>query len=195
MNNLTVLPTSELKPTAPRKGRGRKRSSLQRAADLAEVERLALRGLSHAEIAAKIGKSRGYSLSRQIITYDLARVRARYETQAVESFASQRAKANRKLDLAEGEAWKCYDASVARKKPDMGCIDLVLRIHDRRTKLSGLEAPSRLELSGSGGGPIQLQAEATPIDPARRREILRRHLERLDAAAKTEPAALTAATG
>jgi hypothetical protein len=196
MNNLTVLPTSELKPTAPRKGRGRKRSSLQRAADLAAIERLALRGLSHAEIAEKIGKSRGYTLSRQIVTYDLARVRSRYENAALESFAMQRAKANRKLDLAEREAWSAYDLSVVRKKPDMGCIDLVLRIHDRRTKLAGLEAPSRLELSGNGGGAIQIEASPGPIDDARRVEILKRHLARLEQAQAEKPAAITTqATG
>ena len=39
---------------------------------------------------------------------------------------------------------------------NQGAIDRVLRILERRAKLLGLDAPQRRELSGPGGGPIEV---------------------------------------
>jgi hypothetical protein len=196
MTNLVTLPSTEQKPK-PAAKRGRKRTSLQRAQDVAEVEKLALRGLSHAEIAVRIGKRTGYTLSRQIVSYDLARIRRAYETSAVESFAAQRNKELRRLELTFAEAFDGWEKSCRSKDGgNPSFLTIILQAHDRLVKLMGLAAPDRHEISGAGGGPIQLEASPGPLDDARRVEILKRHLARLEQAQEAkEPAAVIAEAG
>jgi hypothetical protein len=187
---ITLLPT-ETKPAKVPAKRGRKRSSLQRAQDLAEIERLALQNVPHLEIARRINAQRRYTLSRQTITHDLGKLAARYEATALEGVGVQRARAFRRLDLTESEAWQAWEKSQKLKEPNSGFLRLVLDCHDRRCKLAGLEAPSRVELSGANGGPIELQAG--PLTEPRKLEILRRHIARLEQAEAAKAPAL--ATG
>ena len=52
-------------------------------------------------------------------------------------------------------------ARVSTADPDYRASEQALRIIDRLVKLDGLNAPVRHELSGAGGGPIQV-ADVTP---------------------------------
>lgn len=60
------------------------------------------------------------------------------------------------------------DASIART---------IIEIHRERSKLLGLDAPTRSELSGPGGGPIP--TANVPLDHATQEALLRRHFERM----------------
>ena len=52
---------------------------------------------------------------------------------------------------------------------NQGAVDRALRIMERRAKLLGLDAPTRQELSGPAGGPIEM---ITPTDIASARAAL-----------------------
>ena len=42
------------------------------------------------------------------------------------------------------------------KSGDLGAIDRILRIAERRAKLWGLDAPAKTEISGADGGPLAI---------------------------------------
>jgi hypothetical protein len=45
---------------------------------------------------------------------------------------------------------------------DLGAVDRVLAIEKRRAALFGLDAPSKQEITGRGGGPVQIEARPAP---------------------------------
>ena len=55
-------------------------------------------------------------------------------------------------------------------------LDKILGVIDRRAKLLGLDAPTKSELTGAGGGPIFTASVA--LDDASQEALLRRHFER-----------------
>ncbi len=71
-----------------------------------------------------------------------------------------------RLDRATLAIWRAVSAG------DLQAIDRLLRIEARRARLLGLDAPSRQELSGPDGGPIEIAALA-----AEAREHLAARLE------------------
>ncbi|MFA5379909.1 MAG: hypothetical protein WC455_29385, partial [Dehalococcoidia bacterium] len=46
--------------------------------------------------------------------------------------------------------------------PDQGAVDRILRIMERRSKLMGLDAPVKQELTGKDGGPIEHEHRLNP---------------------------------
>ena len=138
-----------------RPAHGKKRSAAQRAADLEFIEGHVLRGRTPAEIAALLSNERPYTLSRQMIAYDIAELKQRWTEAAVESFGLAQAKALRKLDEVEREAWSQYERSKA--DGNTACLKHILEVHDRRVRLLGLGAPARSEISGPEGGPIAVE--------------------------------------
>jgi hypothetical protein len=174
---------TETQTKQPGKKRGPSgRTPLQRAMDLDLIEQLALRGLQHVEIAAEIGKKRGYSISRQMVSYSLAGLAKQWEEAARESFAAAKARALRLLSVVEREAWQAW----AAKEKNPTYLTQILNVHDRRARMLGFESPNRIELTGAGGGAIELHADSGPINEARRLEILKRHICRLEEAQKRE---------
>ena len=173
---------------------------MQRAADLVFVELRALRGVEHAEIAQDLSRERGYSVSRQTVTSDIARLRRKWEALAQETFSASRAKELRKLDALEREAWQGWvESKSAETGANPAFTKQVLEVHDRRVKLLGLCAPTRIESSGPNGSPMQIEssvAPAGPIDEAQKLEVLRRHLARFEvpAVATTQPEETPSAT-
>jgi hypothetical protein len=43
----------------------------------------------------------------------------------------------------------------------MRAVDTVLRLMDRRAKLNGLDMPTKAEVTGAGGGPLQMSQATT----------------------------------
>jgi hypothetical protein len=173
----------------------KKRSVAQRAADLEFTECHVLRGRTQAEIAELLTAARPYRVSRSQISYDIDTLKTRWLDAAGEAFAAARARSLRTLALAEREAWEHFDRS---RKQDSGAgnpafLRTILEIHDRRTKLLGLDAPVRQELTGADGGPLQIETNDlhTRLTPEAKRELFLRHMARLreDEAAATEKTA------
>ena len=170
--------------------RGPKRTAAQRAADLVLIERMALRGESHASIAEAVSAQRSYAISRQTVSYDIARLARDWEAAAAESFASAKARALRKLEELERSGWESLERSRKDGGPgSVAFVKVLLEVHDRRAKLLGLDAPTRTEISGSEGGPVVLETRdlQSELDPATRLEILRRHVARMEARAGAQP--------
>jgi hypothetical protein len=161
---------------------GPKRNAVQKAADLALMEQLALRGTSQAQIASAIGDKHGRKISRQMVSYTLLKLAKSWEEAAAESLRATRAKAFRKLDLTEAEAWAAWDRSRGGKEVgNPAFLKTILDVHDRRARLAGLDV-QRTEISGPNGSPVQLEA-ASPLAPLTDKdkvELLRRHLARLE---------------
>jgi len=59
-----------------------------------------------------------------------------------------------RLDALTLLLWK---QATGSKEPNHGAIDRLLRIMERRARLLGLDAPTRQELTGKDGGPVEVQ--------------------------------------
>jgi hypothetical protein len=172
-----------------------KRTNAQRMADLVIVEREHLKGKTHQEIADMLNGMRPYVLTRQQITYDLAKLADEWRERSAAAVDVHRAKELAGLTLQEAELWQEWERSKEERKrqtvttslptaaqPD-GAPDtaarkgtaqvvreiqgadasyqaLLLKIRERRAKLLGLDAPTRL--SDFDGGPLPVAAPASP---------------------------------
>ena len=67
--------------------RGQKRTKLQRAADLFEVEAMALKGVPRSKIITTLAAKRGYKISRSQLGYDLAKLKSEWKARASSAFA------------------------------------------------------------------------------------------------------------
>jgi hypothetical protein len=74
-----------------------------------------------------------------------------------------------RLDVATRGIWPSIESG------DHAAIDRLVKVEDRRSRLLGLDAPVRAELTGSGGGPIEVAAKSaldTKLDELAKRLIL-----------------------
>jgi hypothetical protein len=53
------------------------------------------------------------------------------------------------------------EGNVVGEELDMRAVDTVLRLMDRRAKLNGLDMPAKAEVTGAGGGPLQMSQATT----------------------------------
>jgi hypothetical protein len=155
--------------------RGQKRTKLQRAADLFEVEAMALKGVPRSKIITTLAAKRGYKISRSQLGYDLAKLKSEWKARASSAFADEKAESLAELKLLRSEAWRAFENS----KRDPKFIASILSILERRAKLLGLDGPAKLELSGPNGGPIE-SANVEAFDATTSREILLHHLDRMN---------------
>lgn len=179
-----------------------KRTADQRRIDAHEIMRQVVRGLPHHEIAIHISSIRPYSLSRQMISYEVGKMRKEWKDGAAEMMASQKETELMGLAEQERELWAAWeksktDATRSRvekrdggeggrggslqaiskegQNGDPAYQRLILDIRDRRAKLLGLDAPVRSEVSGPDGGPITnrtLPFDAGQIEEALRQKFL-----------------------
>ena len=159
------------KPVAPQKGRRdvKGEHDITREERLPRVAAMYVQGKTQAEIAAVIG------VTRQMITQDMALVRTRWREAQVRDFDELRSEQLAKVDTVESEYWAEWERSKAQatrktserrdgvdrasvtvedQTGDPRYLQGVERCIERRCKLLGLDAPTRSEVSGPGGGPI-----------------------------------------
>jgi hypothetical protein len=162
---------------------GPKRTPEQVLRDRAETAKLYIQGWPQHEIAAKVG------VTREQITYDLARIREEWVRQAQASMGELVARELAKLDRIEAEAWAAWERSRRnrerkRTKKTTGArdqLEAAVESEERdgdprwlaevrecvaqRCKLLGINAPEQHQHTGKDGGPIEITTE--PSDDER----------------------------
>jgi len=157
-----------------------KRTSFQIDRDRREIADLYLKGHTQAEIAAYINadKNRAYTLSRQMISYDLIALRKLWLKSSLIDIDEMKANELAKIDHLELEYWDAWkrsqdDAEEIKELlvEDIGIIPVERKLKgqagdprflqgvqwciERRCKILGVDAPSKAEITGKGGGPIE----------------------------------------
>lgn len=151
-------------PTAKRKVRAAKRK--------AEALRYRIGGMTFEAIGKQLGVST--QAAYKLVKSALAAIQGKTTESALELRGLELAR----LEAAQVALWPKVVGFVRRDKEgreiervDGGqeqAITALLRIMERRSKLLGLDAPARSELSGAGGGPLQTQAVPPDMEALRR---------------------------
>jgi len=123
---------------------------MKAAERMAAITQLRLRGATLDAIATELG------IGRTTVRDALSRAQAANIALATETAAELRQQQAERLDAA------LLAIFTAVESGELGAIDRMLKIEERRARLYGLDAPARTELSGPGGGP--LQAQNVPYD-------------------------------
>jgi len=129
--------------------------------------------------------------SRKAVQYHLVKIREEWKENTLRAFSDLRAEQLAELDRLYMEAILAWERSktdkttrVNKAKGPAGSgasptsaeaatrteeqsgnaafLDLALKIAERKAKLLGLDAPTRIETSGPGGGPLQFALRAEP---------------------------------
>lgn len=166
----------------PTRGGGRKRSLSQRQGDLEFIAEKVLRGWTHQKISEELAKVRPYRISRSMVSLDVGELRRTWRADAADSFSDRQSVALKKLALVETEAWEAWDRSKSDGSPgNVAFLREVLTAIERCSKMLGLDAPVRTELSGPEGKPLEIEISAPPpeLNDERVHELLTRHASRL----------------
>jgi hypothetical protein len=170
----------------------RKRTKFERESHLEQVTEMYLRGKFQSEIAVAL------KISQPQVSYDVAIIQKRWRKSSLVNWDKARAKELERIDSLEREYWAAWEASKTertktRQETD-GTLDKnkkltvkkastekeqrdgnpaflagVIACIDRRCKLLGLDAPTKSELTGKDGGPIETKdASITDEDRAAR---------------------------
>lgn len=105
---------------------------------------------------------------------DLKRALAAHRDEEAAEVSVYRQQENERLDALLEAAWPRAtqpspvfnkEGEVVGEELDMRAVDTVLRLMDRRAKLNGLDMPSKAEVTGANGGPLQMsQATTTELE-------------------------------
>jgi len=124
-----------------------KRTSAQRALDLALIEKLALRGFTELEIAAALSKQRDYSLSRQQIGYDLIKLTRQWQWEALVDLDDAKARALAELRHLQKTFWNAWFLSAGEGGVgNPRFLRGVLSCLDKKCEILGLNAAKQLDL-------------------------------------------------
>jgi hypothetical protein len=186
----------------------RKRTPMQRAADALLIEKMLIEGYASHEIADEIARQRPYRITSNQVRNDSKKIRERWKEEAAQYRESSINQELRGLRRQEIEAWTAWEKSkqdgsrqtltklsdgtaqgAAKERKSAVKISangdpayqrLILEIRRERAKLLGLDAPVRSELTGAGGGPIEVETVDMKIDLTEEesRELLKRTYER-----------------
>jgi hypothetical protein len=153
-----------------------KRNKLEIIRDRIIIAELHLKGKTQMEILAKLNgdKSRGYTLSQPIISYDLAAIHAEWSVQCIQNYHEAKAVELAKINHLEREYWQAWERSqtsrttsrsrkeeVTGKSKQSGEIqkEELLGDHrylqgvqwciERRCELLGLDAPKQMHISNT----------------------------------------------
>lgn len=114
----------------------------------AEALDLRLKGYSYADIGQRMGLSN--EGARRAVQRGMAEIRTEAAETAIEVREQEAARLDRMLQTLERMAEATEDPSTL-----LAIQDRLLKIQDRRARLLGLDL-QRLEVTGAGGGPIQI---------------------------------------
>lgn len=156
-----------------------RRTPIQVVRDQQVVAEMYLKGSTMAVIADKLGHS------LNMVSYDLREVRKRWRASAVRDFDAHREEQLARLDLLEAAAWREWERScedywkktvgktsqddidkeeTGAQTGDPRYINAILSIVERRCRLLGLDAPTKVApTTPEGDKPYQSMTE-TEID-------------------------------
>jgi len=97
----------------------RKRTEAQHSRDLDRVAHLYLRGYSHQQIADIVSAEQTYTISRQMITKDIATIRELWIKSATLAYEEAIGRELAKIDELERAAWDSFEKSVGDKKMEL----------------------------------------------------------------------------
>jgi len=165
-----------------------KRTHIQIERDRREIADLYLKGWLQQEIADHINADteRDYTLTQQMISYDLKRLQEQWQKSALVDVDELKAKELAKVDRLEREYWRAWersreDAETLQQVGGKDGPDKITKTSkgqagdprflqgvqwciERRCKILGVDAPEKRELSGRDGGPIETKTNVTGID-------------------------------
>jgi hypothetical protein len=127
----------------------------------AKLVRLRLEGVAYDDERIR---SLGYSSSQSASKDFIRALEERRDDQAA-AVSVYRQQENERLDRLLEAAWPAAttpkpirnkEGDIVGEELDMRAVDTVLRLMDRRAKLNGLDMPVKAELSGPGGGAMQV---------------------------------------
>lgn len=157
------------------------RSKEQREYDLQEISGLYLQGWIQVAIANHLAKTRPYTITRQTISRDIKTIQDRWLASSIRDFDEARAQELAKIDNLERTYWLEYEASkdpVIKRKTatkvdgqttgDPRYLQGIQWCIDRRVKLLGLDGPTRSEITGKDGGPIEIDLNTLTDDQIKR---------------------------
>ena len=158
-----------------------KRTPIQIERDRRDIANLYLQGWTQHRIVDHLNAHRPYDLSRQMISYDLGRLRKQWRESALIDIDEAKARELAKVDRLEREYWQawgrsCLDAETTREETDReggwkrtdthkgqsGDPRFLAGVGwcvEKRCDILGIEAPKRFEHGGPGGGPIPIRQE------------------------------------
>lgn len=169
-----------------------KRSHFQIQRDRQDIADWYCQGLTQAAIAERINTDpeREYTLTQQMISYDLKAIQKAWLESSLRDFDEMRAEQLGKIDRLEREYWRgwersCEDAETVRKEGPASGVEKITKTEkgqagdprflagverciERRCKLLGLDAPEKRELTGRGGGPITFNLDGLSDDDLER---------------------------
>lgn len=149
-----------------------------------QVTTLYLRGWTQKQIAAEVGVTQG------MISNDLKEIQRRWREETAFNLDEAKGKELARLDELERECWAAWEqsksertkarqetggkgkdgkatvtkASMEKEQRDgnPAFLQAVLSCIDRRCRLLGLDAPTKSELTGKDGKPIEVEQKAKP---------------------------------
>lgn len=130
-----------------------KRTTVERERDRLLTLKMYLEGHHQLDIrdALNAREDVPYTISQQQISADLAIIRKRWITSQIRDFDAHRAEELAKLERLEQEYWDAWRAVGPTERHAPGYLNGVHTCIDRRCKLLGLDAPSKVALDGSIG--------------------------------------------
>lgn len=195
MKTTTKAPEADpqVKPNLPGAGAvrhqkqpaNRKRTNSQRALDLEEVAKLSLGGFSQRAIAEKMKELRPYTLTHQQIAYDLKEIEAEWMNRAQVSIAAKKAKELALLEYVADEAldaWKEARKKKGQKHAAARFLNVIRECSADRRKILGLDKPSRMELTGPDGKPLEMASKMDFGDEDHLVKFVEAHLKETKAA-------------
>lgn len=123
---------------------------VSRSVQLEQALELRLAGATYSNIAKALGVSKGYAWK----LIDRA-------VQEVSEKCSEAAEKIRTIELARLDKLRMV---LWPKRADPRVCDSLLRISERTAKLYGLDAPTKTELTGADGGPVQTEQGSSVPD-------------------------------
>lgn len=168
-----------------------KRTAAQRTADLALVEHWYTQGYTCTMIAEKISAERPYSLCRQQIQYDVLELDKNWKAEAFALRDGMKRREIESIARQERELWDAWwrSKNVRTKKSaetikgkgkgdqdikqkihtEEQCGDprymmAILQLRERRAKLLGLDEPTKTEVTGADGAPVEVAFLDTALE-------------------------------
>ncbi len=114
----------------------------------AVVASMLLKGHTHQEIAGQV------NVSRSQVTKDVATIRDRWESDALQDYTQHIAQELQRLDLIMSTAWEAWETSKGENGDQPGnpsFLNIVLKAHERVCVLRGLDASHKIEINARGG--------------------------------------------